>query len=215
VVNLLGEHTEQAAHACDLLPIEVGESGVWHGLTSYAEQGPEQLRRRHSYTATPTTVTVSAGRRPALARTYLGAGRVAEALGCTQTWLWHLRSEDPDFPDHAVEVHEPKAVFLGWLERSVVAYRQRRRLRGGRPGQPRPAGHPPQVYIGINKVAQLLDVTRSRALQLRASDPQFPPARVQLQERTRVRDGYDEGSARAYATQRLHPRPGRPPKSSG
>jgi hypothetical protein len=44
-VNLLGEHTEEAAHACDLLPIEVGESGIWQGLTSYAEQGPEQLRR--------------------------------------------------------------------------------------------------------------------------------------------------------------------------
>ncbi len=45
MVNLLGEHTEQAAYACDLLPIEVGESGIWHGLTNYAEQGPEQLRR--------------------------------------------------------------------------------------------------------------------------------------------------------------------------
>jgi ParB/RepB/Spo0J family partition protein len=45
VVNLLGEHTEEAAYACDLLPIEVGESGIWHGLTSYTEQGPEQLRR--------------------------------------------------------------------------------------------------------------------------------------------------------------------------
>lgn len=45
VVNLLGEHTEEAAYACDLLPIDVGESGTWHGLTNYAEQGPEQLRR--------------------------------------------------------------------------------------------------------------------------------------------------------------------------
>jgi ParB/RepB/Spo0J family partition protein len=45
VVNLLGEHTEQAADACELLPIEVGESGIWQGLTIYAEQGPEQLRR--------------------------------------------------------------------------------------------------------------------------------------------------------------------------
>lgn len=168
--------------------------------------------RRHSYTAARTTATVSSRRRPALARTYLGAGRVAEALGCTQAWLSHLRSEDPDFPGHTVEIHEPKAVFLGWLERSVMAYRQRRRSRGGRPGQARLPGHPPEVYVGINQVAQLLDVTRSRALQLRANDPHFPPPQIQLRERTRVRDGYDEATARAYATQR-HPRPGRPPKS--
>ncbi len=168
--------------------------------------------RRHSYTATRTTATVSAWRRPALARIYLGAGRAAEVLGCTQAWLSRLRSEDPDFPDHAVEIHESKAVFLGWLERSVVAYRDRRHSRQGRPGQARPAGHPPEVYVGINQVAQLLDVTRSRALQLRATDPHFPPPQVQLQERTRVRDGYDAVTARAYATQR-HPRPGRPPKS--
>jgi hypothetical protein len=168
--------------------------------------------RRSGYAATPRTATVSEWRRQALARIYLGASRVAEALGCTQTWLARLRSEDPDFPAHAVEIHEPKAVFLGWPERSIIAYRQRRHARQGRPGPARPASRPPEVYVGINQVAQLLEVTRSRALQLRASDPRFPPPRVQLQERTRLRDGYGDREARAYAAQR-HPRPGRPPKS--
>ncbi len=69
--------------------------------------------------------------RAALTRTYLGVSRAAEILGCTQGWLWRLRSEDPDFPAHAVEIHEPKAVFHGWTERSMRAYRTRRTSRHG------------------------------------------------------------------------------------
>jgi hypothetical protein len=69
------------------------------------------------------------------------------------------------------------------------------------------------VFIGVNRVAELLDVTRSRVLQLRDSDPWFPHPAVKLLERTRVRDGYDETDARAYAQQRS-PRPGRPGKTS-
>jgi hypothetical protein len=144
-----------------------------------------------------------------LARTYLGAGRAAEILGCTQGWLWRLRNEDPDFPGHSVEIHEPKAVFLGWTERSIRAYRVRRSARQGRLGDARPSHPSPAVFIGVNRVAELLEVTRSRVLQLRVSDPRFPPAKVELLERTRVREGYDEAAAAAYARQR-NPRPGRP-----
>ncbi len=65
------------------------------------------------------------------------------------------------------------------------------------------------MFIGVNRVAELLDVSRSRVLQLRVSDPQFPRPKVELLERTRVREGYDETAAAAYARQR-RPRPGRP-----
>jgi hypothetical protein len=153
--------------------------------------------------------------RAALTRTYLGASRAAEILGCTQGWLWRLRSEDPDFPPHAVEIHEPKAVFLGWTERSMQAYHARRRARHGRPaastrlGSARPS---PAVFIGVNRVADLLGVTRSRALQLRDSDPRFPRADIKLLERTRIREGYDETAARDYAGRRS-PRPGRRSKA--
>jgi hypothetical protein len=152
--------------------------------------------------------------RAALARTYLGVSRAADILGCTQGWVWRLRSEDPDFPGHSVEIHEPRTAFLGWTEKSLQAYRTRRRSRHGRPGpdagSPRPS---PAVFIGVNRVAELLDVSRSRVLQLRASDPRFPRAEIRLLERTRVREGYDETAARAYATQRSA-RPGRPSKTS-
>lgn len=147
--------------------------------------------------------------RAALTRTYLGVSRAAEILGCTQGWLWRLRSEDPDFPAHAVEIHEPKAVFHGWTERSMRAYRTRRTSRHGQRGSdarsPRPS---PEVFIGVNRVAELLDVTRSRVLQLRDSDPRFPRAEVRLLERTRVREGYNETAARDYASQRS-PKPWR------
>jgi hypothetical protein len=152
--------------------------------------------------------------RVALARTYLGVSGAAEALGCTQGWLWRLRSEDPDFPTPSVEIHEPRAVFPGWSQRSIQAYGKRRRARGGRPG---PAVRSPQaapaVFIGVNRLAELLDVTRARVLQLRDSDPQFPHAQVKLLERTRVREGYDETAARGYANRRSS-RPGRPAKAS-
>jgi hypothetical protein len=55
------------------------------------------------------------------------------------------------------------------------------------------------VFIGVNRIAALLEVTRSRVLQLRVSDPRFPPAKVELGERTRVREGYDQAAAAAYA----------------
>lgn len=151
--------------------------------------------------------------RAALTKTYLGAGRAAEIQGCTQGWLWRLRSEDPDFPGHSVEIREPRAIFLGWTEEAMRAYRARRRSRRGRPGNagsPRPS---PAVFIGVNRIAELLDVTRSRVLQLRDSDPRFPRSEARLLERTRVREGYDEKSAHAYARQRS-PRPGRPGKTS-
>jgi hypothetical protein len=130
-------------------------------------------------------------------------------LGCTQGWLWHLRNEDPDFPGHSVEIHEPKAIFPGWTEKSMRAYRARRRARQGRLGDAGSLRPSPAVFIGVNRVAELLDVTRSRVLQLRVSDPQFPRPKVELLERTRVREGYAETAAAAYARQR-RPRPGRP-----
>jgi len=152
-------------------------------------------------------------RRRALTRTYLGASRVAEALGCTQGWLWRLRSQDPDFPGHSVEIHEPKASFLGWAEKSIRSYDTRRRSRHGRPGEARSARPSPAVFIGVNRIAELLHVTRSRVLQLRDGDPRFPRAAVKLLERTRVREGYDERAARDYARQRT-PTPGRPAKAT-
>jgi predicted DNA-binding transcriptional regulator AlpA len=151
--------------------------------------------------------------RATLTRTYLGAGRAAEILGCTQGWLWRLRNEDPDFPSHGVEIHEPRAVFLGWTERSMLAYQARRSARQGRLGDARSSHPSPAVLIGVNRVAELLEVTRSRVLQLRVSDPRFPPPKVELLERTRVREGYDETAAAAYARQR-NPRPGRPARSA-
>jgi hypothetical protein len=154
--------------------------------------------------------------RAALTRTYLGAGRAAELLGCTQGWIWRLRSEDPDFPGHAVEIHEPKTVFYGWTEQSMRAYRQRRLARQGRPGPAPAAGArraSPAVLIGVNRIAELLGVTRSRVLQLRGSDPKFPHAMVKLLERTRIREGYREAAVHDYARQRS-PRPGRPRKTS-
>jgi predicted DNA-binding transcriptional regulator AlpA len=148
-------------------------------------------------------------RRRALTRTYLGASRAAEVLGCTQGWLWRLRSQDPDFPPHSLEIHEPKAIFLGWTEQSIHAYDTRRRARHGRPGDARSARPSPAGFIGVNRIAELLHVTRSRVLQLRAGDPRFPRAAVKLLERTRIREGYDERAARDYASQRT-PTPGRP-----
>jgi hypothetical protein len=136
-------------------------------------------------------------------------GRAAEILECTQGWLWWLRNEDPDFPGHSVEIHEPKAVFLGWTERSMHAYQARRSARQGRLGDVRSSHPSPAVFIGVNRVAELLEVTRSRVLQLRVSDPRFPPPKVELLERTRVRGGYDEATAAAYARER-NPRRGRP-----
>jgi hypothetical protein len=130
--------------------------------------------------------------------------------------LWRLRSEDPDFPPAAVEIHEPRAVFLGWTQRSMQSYRARRLARHGRPAataRPGLAHAAPAVCIGVNRVAELLDVTRSRTLQLRDSDPRFPTADVQLLERTRVREGYKEAAARAYADRRS-PRPGRRSRAS-
>jgi len=152
-------------------------------------------------------------RRRALTRTYLGASRAAEVLGCTQGWLWRLRSQDPDFPAHSVEIHEPKAAFLGWTEKSIHAYDERRRARHGRPGDAKSARPAPAVFIGVNRIAELLQVTRSRVLQLRDSDPQFPPATVKLLERTRIREGYHERAACDYAKQRT-PTPGRPAKAT-
>ena len=152
-------------------------------------------------------------RRGALTRTYLGASRAAEILGCTQGWLWRLRSQDPDFPGHSVEIHEPRAVFLGWTEQSIRAYAARRRSRHGRPGDARSPRPSPSAFIGVNRLAELLHVTRSRVLQLRDSDPRFPSPAVKLLERTRVREGYHERSARDYASQRT-PRPGRPGKTN-
>jgi hypothetical protein len=150
-------------------------------------------------------------RRGALTRTYLGASRAAEVLGCTQGWLWRLRSQDPDFPGHSVEIHEPKVTFLGWTKQSIHAYDARRRARGGRPGNAKSAQPEPAVFIGVNRIAELLQVTRSRVLQLRDMDPQFPQATVKLLERTRIREGYDEQAARDYARQRT-PTRGRPAK---
>jgi hypothetical protein len=69
------------------------------------------------------------------------------------------------------------------------------------------------AFIGVNRLAELLGVTRARVLQLRDSDPQFPPAQVKLLERTRAREGYEEAAARDYAGRRS-PRPGRPAKAS-
>jgi hypothetical protein len=125
-----------------------------------------------------------------------------------------LRSEDPDFPSPGVEIHEPQAVFPGWSERSIKAYGKRRQARGGRPGpRARSAQAAPAVFIGVNRLAKLLDITRTRVLQLRDSDPQFPHAHVKLLERTRTREGYDEAAAGDYANRRS-PRPGRPAKAS-
>jgi hypothetical protein len=89
------------------------------------------------------------------------------------------------------------------------AYQARRSARQGRLGDARSSHPSPAVFIGVNRVAELLEVTRSRVLQLRVSDPRFPPPKVELLERTRVRGGYDETAAAAYARQR-NPRPGRP-----
>jgi predicted DNA-binding transcriptional regulator AlpA len=151
--------------------------------------------------------------RGALTRTYLGASRAAEILGCTQGWLWRLRSQDPDFPGHSIEIHEPKAVFVGWTEQSIRAYDARRRARQGRRGDARSLRPPPATFIGVNRVAELLHVTRSRVLQLRDSDPGFPSPAIKLLERTRVREGYHEPAARDYASQRT-PRPGRPGRTN-
>jgi hypothetical protein len=120
-----------------------------------------------------------------------------------------LRGQDRDFPGYNVEIHEPKATFYGWTEKSIQAYDARRRARHGRPGNAKSPRPEPAVFIGVNRIAELLQVTRSRILQLRGTDPQFPRPAVKLLERTRVREGYDEAAARDYARRRS-PRPGRP-----
>jgi ParB/RepB/Spo0J family partition protein len=45
VVNLLGDQTTQPSQVCDLLHVEVGDSGSLPALIDYASQGSEQLRR--------------------------------------------------------------------------------------------------------------------------------------------------------------------------
>lgn len=73
--------------------------------------------------------------------------------------------------------------------------------------------HPaPIPVVGVDQIAELLDVTRQRVQQLVDDDPTFPTPVVVLPGATRSRKLWTEAAALAYVRRRLADSPGSGPR---